>query len=293
MDENDEVLLDMLAFLDACDSPSESGPSRDAPLSGSAGSPWTEHSEQRKRAHRLAVKSRYRGRVKEEYSSLRGDVRALEAVLTQLKGSHKCSKTVLGRVSDSPVPAQRSAKLSADQAYYKSSIVTREVATNEYKRRKESEALNRELRALLFKARKATSTTKAAWDKLLATKGIQVLGGEPADHDAFCQNAFMLYEPHPQPTQHLPRQSVGHRESRGTLSLRLDRLALSTDWHFERAGLTNSNSFTYRTERMVDPRFDSSFEIVMSSSLPCSKEQAASLMLKFLCDGDRHGFTQV
>lgn len=68
-----------------------------------------------------------------------------------------------------------------------------------------------------------------------------------------------------------PQQSVGRCDSKKTLTMRLDQLALDTDWHFERAGLTDAHSFTYRMERTVDPLFDAAFEIVMSSSLPCSK----------------------
>lgn len=166
--ESDDAMLDVLAFLDAWEAPSKRGVSGDVPLSGDAGGLWTKHCEQRKRAHRLAVKSRYRRRVKEEYSRLRGDVLVLESALAQLKGCS--SAAVPGRAVDCKALAERSPTRPADQAAHQSYMTTREAAIHEYKHRKQSESLNRELRALLSKVRKASNVTTAVWDTLLAAK---------------------------------------------------------------------------------------------------------------------------
>lgn len=64
-----------------------------------------------------------------------------------------------------------------------------------------------------------------------------------------------------------------------SLTTCIDRLALDADWHFDRVGLTDAKSFTFRTQRVADAMLEPAFEIVMSSSLPCSKEQAASLIV--------------
>lgn len=70
-----------------------------------------------------------------------------------------------------------------------------------------------------------------------------------------------------------------------SLSERIERLALDTDRHFDRAGLTGSDSFSFRTQRAVDSRWGPAYEISMSSSVASSKELAASSILRsFVCD---------
>lgn len=78
-----------------------------------------------------------------------------------------------------------------------------------------------------------------------------------------------------------------------SLFARIDRLALDTDSHFDRSGLHSFSSFNFRMQRAEDPAFDSAFEIVMSSPLPCSKEHAASQILGIFNRGDNSVSRQV
>lgn len=101
----------------------------------------------------------------------------------------------------------------------------------------------------------------------------------------------MLHTPHPSRSS---LRHQGHANYETSLAMCMDRLALDADWHFDRMGLTVSNSFTFRTQSVGDAILDSAFEIVMSSSLPCSKEQAASLIvLSFERDDEKRPPRQV
>lgn len=87
--------------------------------------------------------------------------------------------------------------------------------------------------------------------------------------------------------QHSQRPGLYH--TLASLPMRMDRLAVDTDWHFARVGLNDSNSFTYRTQRVFDPTFDQAFETVMSSSLPCTKEHAASMIVRYFYGNHKNG----
>lgn len=79
-----------------------------------------------------------------------------------------------------------------------------------------------------------------------------------------------------------------------SLSARIDRLMLDCDLHFTRAGLTDSNSLEFRTRRVFDQSLGDTFEVTMSSLLPCSKEHGSSLFLRILKGSvTRVQFTQV
>lgn len=69
-------------------------------------------------------------------------------------------------------------------------------------------------------------------------------------------------------------------------------MALDSDRYFERAGITDSDSFLYRMERVVDPALGSTFQIAMSSLLPCNLEYAESLISRDSI-GHGSGFKQV
>lgn len=85
-----------------------------------------------------------------------------------------------------------------------------------------------------------------------------------------------------------PNQLPGLYHTLASLPMRMDRLAMDTDWHFARVGLNDSNSFTYRTQRVLDQTFDQAFEIVMSSSLPCTKEHAAAMIVRYFYGNGKH-----
>lgn len=78
-----------------------------------------------------------------------------------------------------------------------------------------------------------------------------------------------------------------------SLSRRIDKLDLDTDLCFHHDGLSESDSFAFRTQRVVDPSTDSAFEITMKSLLPCTEEQAKALLLRTLADTDKHVSRQV
>lgn len=107
------------------------------------------------------------------------------------------------------------------------------------------------------------------------------------------KNLALLHTP-PHPNRTSIRHQ-GHADYVASLAICMDRLALDADWHFDRVGLTVANAFTFRTQSVAkDAMLDSGFEIVMSSALPCSKEQAASLIvLSFERDDERHRPSQV
>lgn len=73
----------------------------------------------------------------------------------------------------------------------------------------------------------------------------------------------------------------------------LERLAVNTDLYFDRAGLNDSHSFTFRTQRVEDPSVDCAFETTMSSLVPCSKEQGTSLIVQFFDLNEKHDSRKV
>lgn len=295
--ETEQALQQVLAFLSDCE-PQEHSYSQ-APISQTheieaAENPSSTLSDQRKRSMRLATKSRYRSRVKEEYSRLQSDVRALEATLAQLQWTSGSAQLA----SESGQDPQSLTEASTTKSIAPPSM--REVATRECKRRKQSETVNRELKDLLGSFERASSATKAAWDKVLSKKvGTFVSVGATQRLNLLMpshQNLAMLHGPRQQPTCDMRAQRLriaGFPNSMDSLFARIDRLALDTDWHFDRSGLNCFSSFDFRMQRAADPAFDSAFEIVMSSSLPCSKEHAALQILGLFDRGDNSVSRQV
>lgn len=176
-----EALQHVLAFLSDCEPPegmhSEEHISHTHEIEG-AESLSSTPSEQRKRSLRLATKTRYRSRVKEEYSRLRGDVRVLEATLAQLQWTRDSTQSASGSGRDQQLLTEGSTTVPS---------WTREVATLECKRREQSETENRELKELLGLFERASSVTKAAWDRVLSKKvGVFVLQSAVVDTNTSC-----------------------------------------------------------------------------------------------------------
>lgn len=149
-EEDAEALLHVLAFLDALEGNGLQtlGDSDVLPLECS------------KRAQRLASKTRYRRRVKDEHSRLRSDVRLLEATLAQLQQSPHRDPHAWSRPRSSATWTQLASVHTLEEA----------AAARESKRRKHSEAVNRELKALLSKTRKTSAATAVSWESLLTEK---------------------------------------------------------------------------------------------------------------------------
>lgn len=150
-----DALEHVLAFLDEfdCDREVEAGG-----LQRVDAEACSAHTETHKRKRRLAAKTRYRGRVKEEYARLRSDVRTLEVVLEALKADPRKGAALgfartLAQWHDDGQPGE-----------------VKRAVTREYKRRKQAEATNRQLRALLNRVHKAFASSSAAWDKIFSEK---------------------------------------------------------------------------------------------------------------------------
>lgn len=153
VEEEAEALHHVLAFLDEQEALLQLE-QKDA-MKESADRRSGESVQQRRREQRLATKTRYRGRVKEEFSRLRSDARALETALAHLKDNQSKRATKDAALTDWPTDQAGGAK---------------ETAAREYRRRKEAETTNQQLKLLLARVRKACSSSAGIWDKILSDK---------------------------------------------------------------------------------------------------------------------------
>lgn len=168
MDEAEaaDELQHVLAFLDTYGLHNDS----DWPMQSTRGGEVEEVSTwQCKHPQRLAAKARYRDRIKEEHSRLRNEARELEAKLTQLQGPSDIAQVGDEGVEQPPLSAWRE-NSALHEAHSSSASATRATAVREYKRQKQVEAVNFELKTLLSKDEKACGSTAAAWDRVLTKK---------------------------------------------------------------------------------------------------------------------------
>lgn len=150
--ESNATMCEALAFIDAFEAQESASTSGDS-------SPGRLQKTKKKRSHR--------DRVKSELQRLRNDASALEVTLTRLKQSLRYS------VRGSDPRSQRWRPIAAQLEVQSPGTVTErsddprvaawmEIAIDEYRRRRQSEATNRQLKDLLAKHLKVTRASEAA-----------------------------------------------------------------------------------------------------------------------------------